>query len=379
MSTTCANRIASYSNNAMAHESTSPAPFFSLIMPVYGVERYIADAIADVLTQTWRDFELIIVNDCTPDRSVEIAHDLADHDSRVRFVSHEVNKGLSAARNTGIAESRGTWLLFPDPDDRYSIGMLEVIHGVIERNDPDLVVFNHVQEYYAADGTHLYDNAMNLPTARYNRGVELGHAAVELEKLTHLGYAWNKAYRSDIVRNAHLAFEDDVPLIEDILFNVAYLSEANSVITMPNVLYRYAKRQKGSLTGAFVPNYFELHRRRIREIADFAAANGALDETTRPVLGALYARFILSALEQNTDERSGLDHRARIAWLHALFEDDLFCELVPGARAEDSKALTTCIALLNTHNVPALLALGRTIHLVRTKSTTLYTKAKSRR
>ena len=363
----------------MAHDSTSPAPFFSLVMPVYGVERYIADAIADVLTQTWRDFELVIVDDCTPDRSVEIARELACGDDRVRIVSHEVNKGLSAARNTGIAEARGTWLLFPDPDDRYSIGMLEIVHGVIERNDPDLVVFNHVQEYYAADGAHLYDNAMSLSTARYGQGVELGHAAVELEKLTHLGYAWNKAYRADIVQSAGLLFEDDVPLIEDILFNVAYLSEARSVVTMPNVLYRYAKRQKGSLTGAFVPNYFELHRRRIREIADFAAANDALDETTRPVLGALYARFILSALEQNTDERSGLDHRARVAWLHALFEDDLFRELVPGAKAEDSKALATCIALLNSHNVPALLALGRSIHLVRTKSTTFYTKAKSRR
>lgn len=355
------------------------APFFSVVMPTYGVERYIADSIADMLTQTFRDFELIVVDDCTPDRSIDIVWELAADDPRVRIVRHVANKGLSAARNTGIDEARGTWIMFPDPDDRYEQTMLERIHDELVAQDVDLLVFGHVQEYYAADGSFLYSNLIDLQRGTYAAGYALGHAAIELERQTHLGYAWNKAYRLDTVREAGLRFEDDVPLVEDILFNVAYLHHVRAVATMPDVLLRYAKRLGTNLTNDFIPRYHELHRRRIQEIRDFAEQSGALDDWAKATLGALYARFILSAIEQNSSPKSGMDHTARVAWLHELFRDPLFVELVTCAEAQDSASLAACIRLLNSHNVPALLALGRVIHVVRTRNTTLYTKVKSRR
>jgi glycosyltransferase involved in cell wall biosynthesis len=354
------------------------SPLFSIVMPTYGVERYIADAIADILTQTFRDFELIIVDDCTPDRSIEVAQAVAGDDPRVRIVHHEVNRGLSAARNTGIDEARGLWVLFPDPDDRYEPSMLECVYAALKQ-PTDLVVFGHVQEYYGADGSFLYDNTIPMPETICEQGSDLAHLALELEQLTHLGYAWNKAYRLEQIRTSDLFFEDNVPLIEDILFNVAYLRTVNTVTTIPDVLYRYAKRLGTNLTNDFVPGYYELHRRRISEIRDFVEERGALDEEAKALLGALYARFILSSIEQNTNRKSGMNHKDRIAWLERLFQEPLFNELVTCAHAQDSTSLALCIRLLNARNITSLLALGQIIHVVRTRSTTLYTKVKSHR
>lgn len=348
-------------------------------MPVYGVEYYIADSIADILTQTCQDFELIIVDDCTPDRSFDIAEELTRDDSRVVIVRHEQNKGLSQARNTGIRHATGSWIIFPDPDDRYDVDMLQNAKDALVSTGADLVVFAHTQEYYDASGKHLYDNPIELEEGLYRRGVDLAQAALKLEQQTHLGYAWNKAFNLDIIRDNQLLFEDDVPLIEDILFSIAYLHHCDSVATISCKPYHYAKRLKSNLTNAFVPNYFELHRRRIQEMRDFMEDSGALDDGAKATLGSLYARYILSSIEQNTSPQAHKDMHQQSEWLKRLFEDDLFKELILLAQAQDSKSLALCLEVLKSHNIPALLALGQAIHIVRTHGTTLYTKVKSGR
>ena len=92
-------------------------PKVSVVMPVYNVEAFVSDAIAAVLNQTFTDFELVIVNDCATDRSIQICKQFRD--SRIRIVSHLVNRGLAAARNTGIHNARGEYLAFIDSDDSW--------------------------------------------------------------------------------------------------------------------------------------------------------------------------------------------------------------------------------------------------------------------
>ena len=363
----------------MSAELQKTVPLFSIVMPVYGVEQYIADSIADILTQTFTDFELIVVDDCSPDRSISIVEDLTAHDDRVSIVHHEQNSGVSQARNTGIQYAQSSWILFLDPDDRYDINMLELAYAAIEETPSDLIIYGHTQEYYDPTNKHLYDNVIELDAGHFNKGPELGQEALELERQTHLGYPWNKVYRTDIIRNARLAFEDNVPLIEDILFNIVYLKHCESITTISARPYHYAKRLKSNLTNEFVPSYFEMHKRCIKELRDFVDEQGALDEEARSILGALYARFILSSIEQNTNSKANMTIGQQKEWLEKLFDDDLFIELVPHARAMDSMILELCLQVLNSHNIPALLAIGNAIHLVRYHGRTLYAKVKSGR
>ena len=87
----------------------------SVVIPAYNRERYLADAVDSVLAQTFTDFELLIVDDGSRDRTVEIAKSYRD--PRIRLVRHERNRGVAAARNTGVAEARGAYVAFLDSDD----------------------------------------------------------------------------------------------------------------------------------------------------------------------------------------------------------------------------------------------------------------------
>ncbi len=93
-------------------------PKVSVVMPVYGVEKFVAEAVESVLAQSYTDFELLIIDDCSPDRSVEICQGYDD--ARIRIIRHEFNRGLAGARNTGVRNAQGDYLGFLDSDDLWA-------------------------------------------------------------------------------------------------------------------------------------------------------------------------------------------------------------------------------------------------------------------
>ena len=92
-------------------------PLFSVVMPAYGVEKYLAKAVESIESQTFQEWELIIVEDGSPDKTGSLAEKLKEKDARIRVIHHEQNKGISEARNTGIQHAAGRYIWFMDPDD----------------------------------------------------------------------------------------------------------------------------------------------------------------------------------------------------------------------------------------------------------------------
>ena len=118
----------------------------SIIIPVYNVAKYIERCLLSVLDQTWQDLEVILVNDCTPDNSMEIARRVVASHPRgtvVRCLEHEENRGLSAARNTGISASVGDYLYFLDSDDYISANAIELLADAAVQKRPDFVIGNY--------------------------------------------------------------------------------------------------------------------------------------------------------------------------------------------------------------------------------------------
>ena len=105
-------------------------PFFSIIMPVYKVEKYLERAIKSVLEQTYSDFELLLIDDASPDRSLYICRDFAEKDGRVKVIHLDENKGVSNARNIGIDRACGQYLMFMDSDDYIHPRALEILCDV---------------------------------------------------------------------------------------------------------------------------------------------------------------------------------------------------------------------------------------------------------
>ncbi len=135
----------------LGHDAS--APFFSIVMPMYGSEAYIADAIFDVQNQVFPDWELIVVDDASPDGSRSIVERFAAADPRIRLETHAQNRGLSAARNTGLAAARGAYVWFPDPDDRYDFTLLQSVRNSLVQHEAPVVMFGHVDEFYVAGKT----------------------------------------------------------------------------------------------------------------------------------------------------------------------------------------------------------------------------------
>lgn len=333
---------------------------FTIILPAYGVEEYLSTALDDLLAQTYPNWEAIVVDDCSPDRSREIAEYYSQKDERIKVVSHKQNRGLSAARNTGLMLAKGDYIWFPDPDDRYEEDLLRQVISSLESHESPVVLIGHQEDYYNHFGVYersvefrLEDNFLDQDSLR--------SAVVDLEKQTQYGYAWNKLYSRQYLLNGRYVFKDDLPLIEDIDFNVRVFQDLPSMNIVGASLYHYAKREKANLTNKFVPRYYEVHRLRIQLLRDQQDSWGLLSDEVKSTLGMLFARYILSALERNCDPRSNMNHHRRAIWCKGVFQDELFKELIPFAKA-DSAVLNVCIKALRKQSVSECLALGSVMH-----------------
>lgn len=353
-------------------------PLFTVVMPAYGVEQYLEYAVESIRKQTFADWELIIVEDGSPDGTGRLADRLEKGDERIRVIHHSRNRGLSEARNTGIDAAQGRYIWFMDPDDRVDPDLLEKVYLSLKENPAQLVVFGHTEEYYDSNGNLNYTHRILPERKCFSKKEELRPYVIRMEQETVYGYAWNKMYSLDYIRERRFRFET-VTLIEDIVFNIQYCMEIESMNILDITPYHYAKRMEGSLTTKFVPDYYKLHRRRIQMLYEQQKYWHTDTDETCAVLGSLYGRYILSALERNCDKRSGMGHRDRKEFCRNVFSSSLFRALIPRAQAQDSKALKAALTLMKSGNITLSLALGRTVHLIRSGMPMIYSKVKSER
>ena len=117
------------------------APAVSVIVPIYNVEKYLAECVDSILGQTFQDMEIILVDDGSLDASGQMADDYAARDKRVKVI-HKENGGQSSARNAGMKIARGEYIYFCDSDDYISLDAIEILYETATKNDLDMVLFN---------------------------------------------------------------------------------------------------------------------------------------------------------------------------------------------------------------------------------------------
>ncbi|MDU5141606.1 MAG: glycosyltransferase family 2 protein [Paenibacillus dendritiformis] len=116
------------------------APKISVVVPVYNTENYLDECLYSIESQTMKDIEVLIVNDCTPDNSMLIAEKYARKDTRFKILNHNINSGPGAARNTGMDIAEGTYITFLDSDDVYPLNALENMYNCIDCNNADMAL-----------------------------------------------------------------------------------------------------------------------------------------------------------------------------------------------------------------------------------------------
>ena len=215
-------------------------PKASVIVPVYKVEEYLEKCVQSILAQTERDFELILVDDGSPDRCGALCDSLAQTDPRVRVI-HQENQGLGGARNTGIREARGDWLLLVDSDDWIEPKILEKAMEAGLREEADLVMFafRTVDE----QGRELGVFREDMPK---ERGIGLQE---HKEALLTAPCAWNKLYRRSFFQGTGLAYPPRV-WYEDLRTSPKLMAKAGRMVFLDEVGYNYLQRQGSIMKSA---------------------------------------------------------------------------------------------------------------------------------
>lgn len=213
--------------------NTSPA--ISVIIPVYKAEQYLPRCIDSLLAQRFSDYEVLLVDDGSPDRSGEICEEYARKDSRIR-VFHQANQGVSAARNKGLEEALGRYISFADPDDRVQPTYLQHLYDALHPEQGAGVVMAGFQLHTASgekqEGKQLPEGvfpASNIPEV------------FRAHQIYRLGYVWSKLFEASVIREHALRFDPRIRCLEDALFTYRYLLKCDYIATSTAQDYIYIK------------------------------------------------------------------------------------------------------------------------------------------
>lgn len=217
----------------------------SIIIPVYNVQQYIAKCIDSVISQSYINWELILVDDGCTDKSGEICDRYAQKDKRIR-VFHKKNGGVSSARNTGILEAVGEWLYFIDSDDFIDSDTLSKSIKKINVEIPDLIVHGLVNDYIY-NGKSCSLPYKTIEDNDYKDIIEF------TDKYGLLKGPVCKLFRHSIVKENKLFFDESICYGEDTKFTFEYLQKCESIAFVPEHFYHYCFRQEGSLTKRSYP------------------------------------------------------------------------------------------------------------------------------
>lgn len=224
-------------------------PLISVIIPVYKVEKYLNQCIDSVLCQTFENFEVILVDDGSPDNSGKICDEYAKKDNRVR-VFHKENGGLSDTRNFGIKESKGEYLIFLDSDDFYNDNtFFEAINEKISKNkDVDLISFS-MRKYFGEDD---YTDEWFYDSKQLEESGDMTDVLAQLIKKDQLYiYAWDKVVKRELIIKNNLYFRKGMRNDEDTDWTLKLLFNVDKYLFLEKCPHMYRRNRKESITNNF--------------------------------------------------------------------------------------------------------------------------------
>lgn len=200
----------------------------SIIIPIYNVDKYLTRCIQSIKEQTYKNFECLLIDDGSTDKSSEICDQYANEDDRF-IVRHIINGGVSRARNIGISLSKGKYILFVDADDECLTNYVENLVDLINKYKADCACGSYTQE----------DNNNSLKIIKKDQFISFNNFE---QQISSSGYIWAHIFRSSIIKNNNIYFDENMKMCEDGKFLFSYLQCCNSYYSSSKVIYKYIRR-----------------------------------------------------------------------------------------------------------------------------------------
>lgn len=295
----------------------------SVVVPVYNLEQLLPRCMNSLLNQTFQDFEIVLVDDGATDGSGSLCDEFAAaHPAIVRCI-HKPNGGLSSARNAGMNAAHGDYVIFPDPDDWVEPDYLEQLSILQAQYRADLVCTGHYIDY---DTKSILENTNQ--SLRIISGEEAQAALLIPPRMN--GFAWNKLYRLDIIRENNLQFLDDVGTTEDLDFAFRYLRFCDTVCFDPSKrTYHYYQRSGAATRSGF-------SKKKLQAVHTYEKILRVVEETS-PVARAAKeeicnAAINLLVLYLNADVQDTTAYQTIRNYIKQYYSDYLKSEYYGGGR-----------------------------------------------
>ena len=228
----------------------------SVIVPAYNVERFLPRCVESLLKQSYSNLDIVIVDDGSTDKTGDIAESYAEKYENIRCI-HKENGGLSDARNVGLKYSKGEYIVFFDSDDWVESNVIEDNLRCLIQNNVKVVVWGYYADFVNESETVIKSVQVAckdmLCMKNYN-----SQSLLEKNVLGLLGYAWNKMYSIEFLKEGKFTFQKGLSLVEDIVFNVPVLLVAGQIYFNSNVYTHYMQRGRVTLGNRYYDNFLEL-------------------------------------------------------------------------------------------------------------------------
>lgn len=233
----------------------------SIIVPVYNSQQYLRQCLESLLNQTYKNLQIICIDDGSTDDSLSILNSYKKKDKRI-YIYSKKNEGVSQARNYGLSMAKGKYIMFVDSDDWIDICTCEI---VTEFSEYDLVMWPYVREMGdCSRKKQIFNNDIKFNKNEVKQKLHrrmiglLGEELHRPENADALCTVWGKLYRLEIIKKHNIQFNDirEIGSYEDGLFNLQYLAYIHCAIYINHFFYHYRKEGDSSITSKYNPNLY---------------------------------------------------------------------------------------------------------------------------
>ena len=343
-------------------------PKVSVITPVYKVEKYLRKCIDSILDQTFTDFELIIVDDGSPDSCGEIADSYCEKDTRVRVI-HKENGGAPSARNAGIESAVGEYFYFPDSDDWLEKTYLEDLYRTATETGAQLVVSGFVVEYYERNRGQSY--AVSVADQSFSSQADVRKNLHRYFDNMMMAVPWNKLYKADYIRENALRFPN--LKWDDLHFNMDVIMDISSVAISSSSGYHFFRSRQGSETTTVFDSMLVQKRR--EQFEHILRVYQHWDVKDPEIMSVIYG-YYSSRLVQCVQEIAISNSKNKQGLIQDLLSDELNMKAIKEGKAS-SGLLRIAMIPMKKKSVSGCILTGKAIGFVKKNMAGLFYRLKS--
>jgi glycosyltransferase involved in cell wall biosynthesis len=279
----------------------------SVIVPAYNAENHISKCIESLLQSSWKNFELIIVDDGSNDNTVEVINKYANQYENIKLLTKS-NGGPSSARNNALKIATGKYVIFVDSDDTVGADLLFLMINSI--GYCDISIAGYTSFYHGKNSTIIKKNSPHLP-GLYNH-TTFSDVFGDLYFYNFINPLWNKLYLRSIIIDNKLEFNENLNLGEDLIFNLAYLQYAKLIKVIDICLYEYNITQNDSLSRGYKKNFFDIQLLLFDKTFFFLGSLSGLSKQNTDILSLVLCISSVHALEATVNMINNYSLKTRV-------------------------------------------------------------------